>query len=70
MRHVFLLALKMSEEYGCVGIVVDAKPDAVDFYGRVGFSPLEIAEGHIESRPRPAPMFLPLELVALALTPP
>lgn len=69
LRHVCLLALKMSEEYGCIGILVDAKPDAVEFYARFGFSALEIAGGHIESRPRPVPMFLPLELVALAIAP-
>ena len=66
VRHVFRLALKMSEEYGCVGIVVDSKPDAVEFYTRVGFSPLEISEGQIESRPRPSPLFLPLDLIALS----
>jgi predicted N-acetyltransferase YhbS len=68
LRHVFDLALKLSEEYGCVGVVVDAKPDAVGFYERYGFSRLEADEGQLESRPAPAPMFLPLELVALAMT--
>jgi len=67
LRHVFLLALKMSEEIGCVGVVVDAKPSAVEFYARAGFSPLEMSEGEIESRPRPAAMFLPLELIAAAV---
>lgn len=70
LRHVFLLAVKMSEEYGCIGILVDAKRDAVEFYARVGFSPVEIAEGQIESHPRPEPMFLPLELIARAIAPP
>jgi GNAT superfamily N-acetyltransferase len=70
LRHVFLLALRMSEEYGCAGILVDAKPDAVEFHERFGFSPLEVTEGRVESRPRPMPMFLPLELVALAITSP
>jgi predicted N-acetyltransferase YhbS len=69
LRHTCLLALEMSERYGCVGIVVDAKPGAVEFYSRFGFSPLEVIEGHIESRPRPQPMFLPLGLVATALAP-
>ena len=67
LRHVFLLALQMSQEYGCVGILVDAKPDAVEFYARFGFSPLEISEGEIESRPKPTPMFLPLDLIVAAL---
>jgi len=69
LRHVFLLALKMSDDYGCVGILVDAKADAVELYARVGFSRLEISEGGIESRPSPTPMFLPLDLVAAALAP-
>ncbi|MBI5160605.1 MAG: hypothetical protein HY996_04205 [Micrococcales bacterium] len=56
----------MSEEYGCVGILVDAKPGAVDFYARFGFSPLEAAEGRFESKPTPTSIFLPLELVAAA----
>ena len=69
LRHVFLLAQTMSEEYGCVGVVVDAKPDAVDFYTRFGFSPLEVVEGQKESRPKPMPMFLPLDLIERALEP-
>jgi predicted N-acetyltransferase YhbS len=69
LRHVFLLALEMSEGFGCVGIVVDAKHDAVDFYARVGFTPIEAAEGQMESRPEPVPMFLPLDLIAAALGP-
>ena len=55
----------MSEEYGCVGVVVDAKPGAVEFYTRFGFSPLEVVEGQKESRPQPMPMFLPLDLIIL-----
>jgi len=31
LRHVFLLALRMAEELGCVGILVDAKSDAVEW---------------------------------------
>ena len=69
LRHVFLLALKMSDEYGCVGIMVDAKNDAVDFYARIGFSALEVSEGELESRPKPRAMFLPLDLIAAALAP-
>jgi predicted N-acetyltransferase YhbS len=70
LRHVFHLALKMAEDYGCLGIVVDAKADAVEFYARLGFSPLEVAAGQVEARPRPTPMFLPLELIAHAVAPP
>jgi predicted N-acetyltransferase YhbS len=70
LRHVLLLALRMSEEYGCVGVVVDAKPEAVTFYSRFGFAPLEAVEGTVPSRPEPVPMLLPLELIAAALVRP
>jgi len=66
LRHVFLLALKLSEDYGCVGVVVDAKPDAAKFYSRVGFSQMNVSEGGLESRPQPIPMFLPLALISAA----
>lgn len=60
LRHVFMLALRMAQEVGCIGVVVDAKRDAVAFYGRLCFMPLEVVEGSLASRPQPQPMFLPL----------
>jgi len=66
-RHVCTLARKMGIEYGCVGIVVDAKPDAVSFYEKFGFTPLDLSEGQVASRPVPTPMFLPLGLVNAVL---
>jgi GNAT superfamily N-acetyltransferase len=60
LRVVFLLAREMSEKFGCVGVVVDAKPDAVSFYRQYGFSELEVLEGLLGDRPEPVPMFLPL----------
>jgi predicted N-acetyltransferase YhbS len=70
LRHMFHLALKMAEGFGCVGVLVDAKPGAEGFYERFGFSRLDATEGRIESYPAATPLFLPLELVALALAPP
>jgi predicted N-acetyltransferase YhbS len=67
LRHVFRLALTLAENFGCVGVVVDAKPGAVEFYARFGFSPLEVGEGQMASRPAPSPMFLPLDLIEAAL---
>jgi GNAT superfamily N-acetyltransferase len=67
LRHVFLLALAMAERYGCVGVVVDAKARAVDFYTRFGFSPVEVTHGRMDSRPAPTPMFLPLAHIEEAL---
>jgi predicted N-acetyltransferase YhbS len=58
LRLVFQLALRMANDYGCVGVIVDAKPDAVDFYARYGFIPLGAVEGQSDARPQPTPMFL------------
>lgn len=60
LRHVFALAWRLAEDYGCVGVVVDAKPEAATFYEKLGFEPLDLVEGRIESRPQPTAMFLPL----------
>lgn len=58
LRFVLRLALEMADQYGCVGVVVDAKPDAVAFYARYGFMPVEAVEGESGARPAPTPMFL------------
>jgi GNAT superfamily N-acetyltransferase len=70
LAHVLRLALRMAVDYGCVGVVVDAKPGAVGFYERFGFTTIEVVAGARESRPQPTALFLPLDLVALALVPP
>lgn len=58
LRAVFALAQTMSSEIGCVGVVVDAKPDAISFYAKLGFVPLEAEAGELGDRPAPRPMFL------------
>lgn len=60
LRAVLLLAREMAGRFGCVGVLVDAKPDALDFYRRYGFEELEIVEGGLGDHPSPVPMFLPL----------
>jgi hypothetical protein len=57
---VFHLAREMADRVGCVGVVVDAKPDAVRFYERYGFEVIEVLEGTLADRPQPVSMFLPL----------
>lgn len=57
------LALRMADDYGCVGVAVDAKPDAVAFYARYGFIPLDTVEGRSDARPAPTPMFLSLRAI-------
>lgn len=58
LKAVFLLTLRMSEDFGCVGIVVDAKPEAIGFYKKYGFFELEATQGQLGDRPEPGPMFL------------
>jgi GNAT superfamily N-acetyltransferase len=63
LKHAIELAERMRDELGCVGLVVDAKPGAVEFYRSLGFLEIEIVAGAGEQRPRPSPMFLPLGAV-------
>jgi GNAT superfamily N-acetyltransferase len=58
LKAVFVLAKAMAADFGCIGIVVDAKPQAVRFYERYGFTSLEIVQGQLEDRPEPVAMFL------------
>jgi GNAT superfamily N-acetyltransferase len=65
LRHVLALALEQRESLGCVGVVTDAKPEALAFYTRYGFEPLEgVREGALHGGP--VPLFLPLSAVAQA----
>jgi GNAT superfamily N-acetyltransferase len=66
LRFVFRLALRLAGEYGCTGVVVDAKPGAVPFNERLGFFALEVLEGHGTSRPVPTSMFLPIDDIRAA----
>jgi GNAT superfamily N-acetyltransferase len=63
LRAVFALAHKMATDVGCLGVVVDAKPEAVGFYQKLGFNPLEATAGQLGDRPQPLPMFLELGAV-------
>jgi predicted N-acetyltransferase YhbS len=60
LRAVFALAWRMADEFGCVGVAVDAKPEAVSFYDRLGFRALAHAKGALGDRPEPTAMFLEL----------
>jgi GNAT superfamily N-acetyltransferase len=69
LRHALLEALRMAEEFGCMGIRLAAKPDAVGFYERFGFVPLtsHASAGERPGDSAPTPMFLPLNQVEDAL---
>ena len=57
------LATRMAGDFGCAGVVVDAKRGAVEFYAKHGFIPLETVHGQSDSRPRPTAMFLAMRAV-------
>lgn len=66
VRHVLRLALAQRDHVGCVGVVTDAKPDAVAFYSGLGFSHLEgVREGTLHGDP--APRFLGIATIAAAV---
>ena len=67
MRAVFSIAIELGEKLGCVGVVVDAKPGAENYYLRYGFVELEVTEGALQERPAPKAMFLPLSAVLQAV---
>jgi predicted N-acetyltransferase YhbS len=60
LRFVIILAVRLARDYGCIGVVVDAKPDAIDFYSRYGFIAADPVEGQSDARPQPVMMYLSL----------
>lgn len=69
VKFVCQLGLKMADEFGCAGIVVDAKPAAVDFYAKLGFVPVDAVEGQSDARPRLTAMFLAMRAIKTARDP-
>lgn len=69
LRHVLVLAIEQRDRIGCIGVVTDAKPDAVGFYERLGFEALSgVREGLLVGDP--VPMFLGIETIAATTTQP
>lgn len=63
LRHVLRLAIEQRDDSGCVGVLTDAKPEAVSFYESLGFVRVEgIREGLLSGEPQP--MFLAIDTVA------
>jgi predicted N-acetyltransferase YhbS len=70
LRAVFILARQMAHSFGCVGVLVDAKPDAIAYYKRYGFFELAALRGALGDRPEPTLMFLELGAIPKASDPP
>lgn len=67
LRAMLELALEMRDRVGCIGVVVDAKPDAVAFYATLGFKTIELVSGTLGDRPEPIAMLLPIQQIELAV---
>lgn len=66
LGYVLALAVEVRDRLGCVGVVTDAKADAVGFYQGLGFVPLAgVREGVLVGDP--SPMFLGIEVIAATL---
>jgi GNAT superfamily N-acetyltransferase len=67
LGQVLKLSVEQRERLGCVGVVTDAKAEAVGFYERLGFEALgRVREGLLLRGPMP--MFLSVETIAAALS--
>jgi GNAT superfamily N-acetyltransferase len=68
LRHVLMLAVYQRDRLGCIGVITDAKPEAVPFYRSLGFVEQPgVREGSLHGEP--AAMFLSMAQVVQALTP-
>lgn len=67
VRAALVIAVEQSERVGCTGVIVDAKPDAIEFYRQLGFRPLGVIIGGGATRPRLTQMLLGIDTIRRAL---
>ena len=67
MVTAFRLAIEQKEKFGCVGVVVDAKIEAMEFYKKLGFVELEVERGLARTHPLPVAMFMVIQTIEKAL---
>jgi GNAT superfamily N-acetyltransferase len=66
LKVAMQIALQLREQVGCVGLVVDAKVDALGFYQRYCFQPLgDVVAGH-SPRASITTLFLPIKTIEAA----
>jgi GNAT superfamily N-acetyltransferase len=63
VRYAFLRVLDLARLAGCTGVLVDAKPAAVDFHRKLGFEPCPAESGGLLDHPRSVPMFITIGLL-------
>ena len=67
VAYMFRLALKQREQFGCVGVMVDAKKSAVGFYEKLGFVQVDISKGAVKHYPEQTSMFVAIQTIEKAL---
>ena len=67
LRAALELALQMRDRAGCIGVVVDAKQEAVDFYADLGSKLIALVSSALGHRPEPVAMFLSIGQSAAAV---
>lgn len=68
LRSVLQQARGLRDQHGCVGVVVDAKPEAVGYYAQFAFQIVPTVSGHTLSSAGPTTqMFLPIGTIDKAL---
>lgn len=65
LKHALIAAIAMKDHFGCVGIIVDAKVDAIAFYVKYGFIECEASGGDL--RLSPVMMYLPMKQLLAAI---
>ncbi|TLM69043.1 MAG: GNAT family N-acetyltransferase [Actinobacteria bacterium] len=63
LRFALCEALRMAQEFGCVGVRLDAKVEAIGFYEARGFAALEATDERTGAASATTPMFLPLNQI-------
>jgi predicted GNAT family N-acyltransferase len=70
LRHTLLEASRMATEFGCIGVRVAAKPNAVGFYQQFGFVPLKPSVSTpVDASEQPTHLILALNRIEDALRP-
>ena len=67
LKKMLYLSLELEKLAGCLGVFVDAKDSAVDFYKKYGFEIVPVKNGELPTKPTPKLMYLSLKNIKRAL---
>jgi ribosomal protein S18 acetylase RimI-like enzyme len=59
-------AIELKDDFGCIGIIVDAKPEALNFYKKFGFKKIKTITGKINYSEKLDLMFLSMKTILRA----